>query len=276
MINEQYLYVKVIIILSLLLVSQILCAETNGNSTNTIEQDSLASLKSILPTVDLHKYYDLVPGDEGWRELSYPEKLQSLQLKEETLHKIPTSDLLDICLYNYLILTIDFFDNPFAELYNITQRYNMYPELLSRDDSYLLIANKYISLDYNEVLKGFESKKFSPGRLLCVYAYIMDANLLLNSKVFDKLNDSLLCSILQKATAEYSILHSKDAESPFHLVPEIDCSIMYRILLKLNYEPLINDSNLKTELSTNRYGILSKSTKQLIFTRATEFLDNKE
>ncbi|HPT72640.1 MAG TPA: hypothetical protein PLE74_10210, partial [Candidatus Cloacimonadota bacterium] len=150
---------NVILLVAVLISSQFIYAETIESNTNITEPDSIALLKPMLPTVDLHKYYDIVPGDERWENLCLSEKLQAQQLKPDILDSIPTSDLLDICLFNPYIANYGCYDNLNEGLESVINTFNMYPVLLSRKDAVSLICNKYIAFNYTKVNNALNTHK---------------------------------------------------------------------------------------------------------------------
>jgi len=258
-------------------VSHCVSAETIGSNTKTTEQDSLSSLKSILPSVDLHKYYDLLPGDEKWKDLkNFYEMIQAVQIKDDVLPTITNEELLDLVLFNPFMMLKDSYDNPIY-IFNLLPRFNSYNELIIRKDAYPLIANKFINCDVSQLdsiyVIGRNQNNFMGVK--CNYAIQVNRYLLSHNEILNELSDSLLIRLMEKSIAEYDTLDNMNKYSD---IQNFDTYLMYKIMQKYNYEPLINQQ--KTDESLKKYDSLfltaTKSDKQKIVEHAIEFLKSRK
>jgi hypothetical protein len=104
----------------------------------------------------------------NWREKENPaERKEALQIPENILHEIPTTQLLDICVVYPYLIDILFFSNFQDGFEKLVDEFNGLKELLHRNDAKYVVLNKYISMvanptffnDYTSSQKGGYSFK---------------------------------------------------------------------------------------------------------------------
>ncbi|MBR4391526.1 MAG: hypothetical protein IKT08_05430 [Bacteroidales bacterium] len=112
--------------------------------------------------------YPIVPGTDNWKNISYEQRLVSLQLPTDTLQHIATSRLLETCLYYPFNIDIFAFDDQIGSFERVKNQFNGYAELYQRSDFVQQLINLYnsrnisfidqITLDYDKGLYAFDFK----------------------------------------------------------------------------------------------------------------------
>jgi len=226
--------------------SQYIYAETLESYTNSTAPDSLTVSGSILPSVDLRKYYTVLPGDENWiNQESFYDKIQTLQISNSVIHTISDKELLDLCLFNPTVPMIFAFENPTDGL-KILLNFNSYNEILNRKSSYPIILDKYIHCDYQQ-LKSIKTSKDSSLVFECRLAFIVNRYLLTKDEVIEGIQNSVLIEAISKSIIEYQQLENEKTDFLVTLTKQFDCYVMYKIMVKMKYEPLITDEELNQD-----------------------------
>lgn len=91
--------------------------------------------------------YPVVPGTESWKNITYAQRLASLQMPDDTLQNISTSRLLETCLYYPFNINIFALDDKMAGYERVKESFNGYDELVQRTDFVQELMNLYNSRD---------------------------------------------------------------------------------------------------------------------------------
>ena len=86
--------------------------------------------------------------DVKWKQMSIFERIQALQIPEDIIHGIPTSELLETCLDFPYLIDILFSDNLQSGFVELTIEFNGFRELLCRKDLTETVLTKNNSLPY--------------------------------------------------------------------------------------------------------------------------------
>lgn len=87
--------------------------------------------------------YPIKPGSEKWKSFqSHDEMLKVCQIPEDILKKIPTKDLLKICMNYPLSLDLFVYSSVLEGFERTTERFNGFRELLQRADNYGYILSE--------------------------------------------------------------------------------------------------------------------------------------
>lgn len=111
--------------------------------------------------------FPIAPGDVAWTEFqTHDEMVASTQLSDELL-KLPTDQLLDICLNYPLLGDMLAYNNPSHGIEFLTMQFNGLRELLSRHDLGTVALTKYKSMRPEDVLSTSSSPD-TPARVMTI------------------------------------------------------------------------------------------------------------
>ena len=98
--------------------------------------------------IDYNGYsYPIFPGCDEWIDMSYSQRLESLQIPSDTLKNISTSRLLETCLYYPFNIDALISDNYFIGFENVRMNFNGYEELFQRTSFIQDLIDLYDSRD---------------------------------------------------------------------------------------------------------------------------------
>ena len=89
----------------------------------------------------------IFPKSNEWRNMSDSQRIESLQLSNDTLQNISTSRLLETCLYYPLNIDAFMNDDVVVGFKKIKSQFNGYEELFGRDDFFQVLMELYSSRD---------------------------------------------------------------------------------------------------------------------------------
>lgn len=158
--------------------------------------------------------------DANWKKMSIHERIRALQIPEDDIHEIPTSELLEICLdFPYLIdiLFSDDFQLGFKEL---TIEFNGFRELLLRKDLPDVVlrksrnlTNEISKLNNNDYDKGLFSIKWLVFEMLITQDEVL-------SGMSDEMRSILLssCKVNMKSKCDNPTIFSDINNIPSYLL----------------------------------------------------------
>ena len=95
--------------------------------------------------------FPIIPGSDIWKNTSYSQRVEMLQIPVDTLKNISTKRLLETCLYYPFNIDIFLCDNQSEGFYKIRNQFNGYIELFNRDDFIQELITLYSSRDVSFV-----------------------------------------------------------------------------------------------------------------------------
>lgn len=93
-----------------------------------------------------------ITEDTKWKQMSVHERIQALQIPEDLIHDIPTSELLETCLGFPYLIDVLFSDDLQQGFKELTVEFNGFRELLLRKDLTEVVLSKNKNLT-NEITK---------------------------------------------------------------------------------------------------------------------------
>ena len=91
--------------------------------------------------------FPIIPGSDIWKNTSYSQRVEMLQIPVDTLKNISTKRLLETCLYYPFNIDIFLCDNQSEGFYKVRNQFNGYVELFQRDDFIQELITLYSSRD---------------------------------------------------------------------------------------------------------------------------------
>ena len=91
--------------------------------------------------------FPIIPGSDIWKNTSYSQRVEMLQIPVDTLKNISTKRLLETCLYYPFNIDIFLCDNQSEGFYKVRNQFNGYVELFNRDDFIQELITLYSSRD---------------------------------------------------------------------------------------------------------------------------------
>ena len=91
--------------------------------------------------------FPIIPGSDIWKNTSYSQRVEMLQIPVDTLKNISTQRLLETCLYYPFNIDIFLCDNQSEGFYKVRNQFNGYVELFQRDDFIQELITLYSSRD---------------------------------------------------------------------------------------------------------------------------------
>ena len=95
--------------------------------------------------------FPIIPGSDIWKNTSYSQRVEMLQIPVDTLKNISTKRLLETCLYYPFNIDIFLCDNQSEGFYKIRNQFNGYVELFKRGDFIQELITLYSSRDVSFV-----------------------------------------------------------------------------------------------------------------------------
>lgn len=98
-------------------------------------------------------FFSISPKSNEWKDKNHSQRIDALQLPNDTLQNISTLRLLETCLYYPLNIDAFMNDDVVAGFKKIKSQFNGYEELFGRDDFPPVLMELYSSRDVNFIEK---------------------------------------------------------------------------------------------------------------------------
>lgn len=159
-----------------------------------------SSVAADAQNIDVPYDYPIKPGMEGWRNFNTQnEMISACQIPEDILNNLSTSALVETCL-NYPLFSQVMAYNSMQEGFNrFAGKFNVFRELLSREDASSELLAKYKKMDPSNYLQAWSSVR--KGRF--IFSYLFIEILLAQDQIIGKLNTDTKKELAREALKKF-------------------------------------------------------------------------
>ena len=157
----------------------------------------ILTLICLFGVTTLHAWeFPIKPGSEGWKNAKgRRERIALLQIPENVLHKMPTQDLLDLCLNYPFTPEIVCFDRPLNGLYVHQKNFNGFTEIFKRKNTLTACLIKYQTYAPDKISGEWTKYQVGEFKFLCSFLELI-AGYYIVSNPYEHIPEGLLKATL--------------------------------------------------------------------------------